>query len=215
MYLKTKIVLTLCAVVATVYMASCESDPFMEDFSSLDINSCVPLTRSSPQEINNSFSYRNIPKDTSECMLNAITRIALFNGKPVFNKYIHPGYTASDAYYALRDSAIHYSQDKTKYEISYNGGAMMPSLGAEVGKKSGILNGTILRFSNYDELYRYLSNPEWKYDRKSIISCTYNGNSHASVCQGVKDDYIKIYSAQNGNDRMKRTETYTNISIIY
>lgn len=215
--LKISSLIIFVVIIASV-SSSCENDSeiFMEDPNCLDIDLCVPLTRSSPQEIIDEFTYRDVPVESNECILNALLRIAVTYNRPIFGKRISPTYTANRAYYAVRDSAIKYSQNRSKYEESYNGGSMIPSLGAEVGGKSNILNGELRHFSNYDELYRFLNNPEWKNNNKCIINFTYEGNSHASICKGTRDDYtIKIFSTQYGDERMNSTNRYTNISIIY
>ncbi|MBQ8866270.1 MAG: hypothetical protein IJ013_00915 [Bacteroidaceae bacterium] len=215
--LKISYFIVFATIVASV-STSCgnESEPFMEDPNSLDINLLVPLTRSSPQEITDNFTYREVPVETNECMLNALLRIAVLNSKPVFGRRISPTYTAKQAYYAVRDSAVGYSQNKSKYENSYTNGAMTPSLGAEVGEKSGILTGKIRKFSNYDDLYRFLNDGEWAHDGKCIINFTHEGNSHSSICKGAKNNYtIKVHSTQYGTESMEPTKQYTNISIIY
>ena len=164
--------MTIFAAIVASVSTSCgnDSDLFMEDPNSLDINFHVPLTRSSPQELINSTSYKEVPVEANECMLNALLKIAVINGIPVYQRYINSTYTAKQAYYAVRDSAIKYSQNSSLYEKPYGGGAMTPKLGAEVGEKSNILHGNLIKISNFNELYRLLSNPEWQYDRKCVIN---------------------------------------------
>lgn len=211
----------LCAVAATVYMASCESDSFMEDFGDLDINSCVPLTRSSPQDIiqGTDNSYKQVPVYENECMLNAILQIAVTYRIPVYGTYVSRTYPAVDAYQALRDSATKYSQNNPEYiDAPYQGGAMKPSLGAEVGEKSGILEGKVQHFGNYSELYNFLNRPEWESshpDGQYLINYTHEGDSHTGRCKGVSGDNINVISAQYGSEKMKPTEIYTDMSIIY
>ena len=218
--LKISSFIFFAAIIASV-STSCgnDSELFIEDSSSLDINLCVPLTRSSPQEINdghNPYSYRNVPYNENECMLNAIIQIAVKKGKRVFNNRINSTYTAASAYKAVRDYAMDYfPEDDPNYE-AYKGGPMTASLAAICGKASGILEGNTILFDSYTSLHTHISNSEWKEKHENgtyIVSSV--ADEHASVCNGVNNkNEIEIYSAQYKSGKID-PEVESKYYIIY
>lgn len=101
--------------------------------------------------------------------------------------------------------------------VPYTGGAMKPSLAAEVGKQSGILSGETLYFGSYEDMLSHLSSTEWssKHPGGTYIICSHLDN-HASICTGVKNGVISIKSAQNGREKMDPTKhNYVGFTIVY
>lgn len=211
---------------STVAIVGCSKDDELEVYDNLDVTKKTPLTRSTAMdgfEINSGgydTSYKDVPKNEDECMLNAMIQIAVDKKIPIkcetydnngqlhmVNRTINQDYPASKAYDYVKRIAGCYTQstydsngdETTEY---YRGGAMTPSVAAQVGKRTGILSGEMMTFSSYEALYRHISSSEWKKEHGNGTYIINNNNDrHASICTGVKNDHINIKSAEFGSGR--------------
>lgn len=212
--------------ISAIVIVGCSKDDELEMYKELDVTSNTPITRSTSMdgfEINSGgydTSYKNVPKNENECMLNAMIQIAVDNRIPIkyetcdskgnpkiVNKTIGQNYPASSAYEYVKSIAKCYQQstyDSNGNETTgyYNGGAMVPSVAAQVGKRTGILCGETITFSSYEALYDHISSARWKNEHgKGTYIINNNNDRHASICTGVKDGNIKIKSAEFGSGR--------------
>ena len=221
----------LCAIAMTssILIVGCSEDTDLFETADLDVNQTVPLaTRSNPQDIYTGNqpqkeSYLNVPKEEGECMLNAIIQIAVDKNKKVFGHSISERYPASYAYEVVKECAMDYvkmdsngNPDPTY--VPYTGGAMTPSLAAEVGRKSGILSGQVLYFESYTAMQEHLNAYAWKSAHPAgtyIINS--DGEQHASICTEIRENGdIRIKSAQYGTSTMNpKNENYKGFSIIF
>jgi hypothetical protein len=226
-----KVAAPLCLIAAgCIFFVGCDkdSDP-LDESSDLDANHMVRLsTRNAPIDIitNNSPQVdpnKVVPKEENECMLNAMLQIAVDKNMKVYGKSINGGHSASSAYAEVKEHAMNYIETDENgnrdpnYE-QYEGGAMVPSLAAKIGKESGILSGNTLPFNSYEEMQAYVSSPEWRSnhpDGTYIISS--EGQEHASICTGFdKKGNVKIKSAQDGSSTMKSgKKEYTGFTVVY
>ncbi|WP_130894191.1 hypothetical protein [Paraprevotella xylaniphila] len=232
----SKAAVPLCAIVAAsvTFMVGCNDDSdFFDEPAGLDVNQTVPLFKRNSQfdiTTGNQLppSTFDVPKEEDECMLNAILQIAVDKKKKVFGRTIGRDaqgniYTAAQAYAEVKKFAMEYKKVDGNGNVDanyqpYTGGAMKPSLAAEIGRQSGILKGEILSFDSYEEMQAHVSTSEWK---KAHPGGTYiinsNSEQHASICTGVnKNGIISIKSAENGRSKMNPDKyDYTGFSIIY
>jgi hypothetical protein len=222
-----KVAVPLCLIAAgCIFFVGCDkdSDP-LDESSDLDANHMVQLsTRSAPQDIiQNNFSFKVVPKEENECMLNAMLQIAVDKHLKVFGKYISSDNPASSAYAEVKEYAMNYVKtDENGNRVpgykQYEGGEMLPSLAAETGKKSGILSGNTLHFDSYEKMQETISSEQW---RNNHPDGTYIINSesekHSSICTGfTKDGTVKTKSAQYGYNKMDPTKNnYTGFTIVY
>lgn len=199
---------------------------FFDEPAGLDVNQTVPLFKRNSQFdiIQNNSNYRDVPKEKDECMLNAMLQIAVDQRKKVFGKTISSEYSAAEAYEKVKKCAMDYvktdaSGNSDPTYVPYTGGAMLPSLAAEIGKQSGILEGGIMHFESYEDMKAFLSTEEWR-EKHSDGSYIINSESerHASICTGIaKDGNIKIKSAENrGGSTMNPNKVdYTGFTVVY
>lgn len=231
--LKVAAPLSLIAA-SCIFFVGCDnnSDPFDES-NDLDANHMVRLsTRSAPIDIttNNGSTQvdpnKVVPKEKNECMLNAMLQIAVDKHKKVFGLYnIGERYPAEFVYNEVKERAMNYVE-KDDYGNpvpdykQYEGGYMVPSLAAEIGKQSGILSGNTLHFDSYEKMQEHISSQLWRNqhpDGTYIISS--ESEKHASICTGFENDgTVKIKSAQYGNkstDMDPTKKAYGGFTIIY
>lgn len=225
----SKAAVPLCAIVAAsvTFMVGCNDDSdLFDEPADLDVNQTVPLFKRNSQFdiIQNNSNYRDVPKEKDECMLNAMLQIAVDQRKKVFGKTISSEYSAAEAYEKVKKCAMDYvktdaSGNPDPTYVPYTGGAMLPSLAAEIGKQSGILEGGIMHFESYEDMKAFLSTEEWR-EKHSDGSYIINSESerHASICTGIaKDGNIKIKSAENrGGSTMNPNKVdYTGFTVVY
>ena len=86
---------------------------------------------------------------------------------------------------------------------------MTSVFGAQVAKQVGVMEGKVLRFNSYEELYNCISSPAWKQEHPDgtyVISNTTKG--HASVCNGVsKNGNVRLVINQDSNARQDSRHT--------
>lgn len=123
-------------------------------------------------------------------------------------------YSASDAYTYVKGLA--YGQEYNIYDehgnsipCKYSSGSMPESIAANVARESGIMEGVTVNFDTYDELYRYITNPEWsaKHPNGTYIISN-KKEAHASVCNGVTNSG-KIMLERNDDSDARQSGKYS------
>ena len=191
--------------ISAITVISCSKDEEFDDQYNLSVEFRTPKTRSSSNGVETESSgngYQKVPTYENECMLWSILSIAVnkgatltfadFNGSTTYKK-IGNHYSASTAYRDVKALAIGqqwYEEDENGNTVTktYQGGAMPPSIAANISKSAGIMEGVTVNFETYDQLYNFITNPSWanKHPAGTYIISN-NKERHASVCNGVTD----------------------------
>ena len=171
----------------------------------------------------NNETWKHIPEIDDECMLWALTSIAVDKemtiatldeeGHTVYTD-VSPDFDATTLYGYLKDSAqsrVWPYCDVNGNELTgewagtytYTGGAMMPSVARTIGQETGILSGGQKHFTSYAELKSYMeNNTEWTeaYHENGTfmimnkhIDENNNEIVHGSVCNGFDENGNLMY----------------------
>lgn len=226
------------AIATITTIVSCNKDCDYDNFYGLDINDNTPLTRNTAFEISppQNDTARNVPVMKDECMLYAIVKIAV-NNKLKFQapsaktgewaeRTVGNGYSAATAYNDVKSIAtqntwpvcdVNGNPIAGEKKQSYMGGAMPLSIGAAVGKQTGILKGGIIHFDSYDQVISYISSSQWKGEHSNGSYLISNDSAkHVGICNGVSKKGNLRYSDSDGaNNYTKKKNGSDAWTVIY